>query len=292
MRRALLLHNALAGRHKPPGLVTSVVAALGTGGYEVEPAAVRTSDDAVQVVRSAADAGVDAVFALGGDGTVRDAATGLVGRETCLGILPAGTTNVVARALGLPLGAVAAARALCDAPPVLMDVGLCGERPFLMQATAGFDAAVLAVVDRRLKARLGRFGIALQGLGLWWRYEFPLLELRIDGQPRQATQIAVANIAEYGGSFRLVPKGMWDDHQLDVVLFHGRGRRAMLSFYVDIVRGVHAQRPDVEILPATNVDLLGPMGSAVQIDGDVVSEPLPLSVRLARARLRVLQPET
>ena len=129
-------------------------------------------------------------------------------------------------------------------------------------------------------------------LGLWWRYEFPLLELRIDGQPRQATQIAVANIAEYGGSFRLVPKGMWDDHQLDVVLFHGRGRRAMLSFYVDIVRGVHAQRPDVEILPATNVDLLGPMGSAVQIDGDVVSEPLPLSVRLARARLRVLQPET
>jgi len=290
MRPALLLHNVIAGRHGTPGLVAAVAARLAEAGYDAEPRGVDASDAAVEAVRAAVAGGAEAVFALGGDGTVRDAATGLYGSAVPLGVIPAGTTNVVARALGLPVDALAAARLIARGLEREMDVGLCAGKPFLMQATAGFDASVLAIVDRRLKARFGRVGIVFQGLGQWWRYAYPKLELHVDGREVGARQVAVCNISEYGGSFRIVPEGRFDDRQLDVVLFHGRGRRATLSFYVDMVRGVHGARPDTEILPAEVVEILGPAVTAVQIDGDPLPDPLPLEIRLAPERLRVLAP--
>lgn len=279
-----------AGRHQTPAIVSGVSAALAERGFEVEACGVDQAEPATEAVRGAVRRGVDAVFAMGGDGTVRDAASGVYGSRVPLGVLPAGTTNVVARALGVPLEALPAARALATGRTARMDVGFCGERPFLMQATAGFDASVIARIDRRLKARLGRVGIALQGLLQWWCYAYPELELRVDGRPATARQLAVCNIPEYGGSFRLVRSGRFDDRRLDVVLFHGKGRRATLSFFVDLVRGAHEGRSDVEVRTADAVELVGPPGADVQIDGDPVPGAVPLSMRLAPEPIQVLVP--
>lgn len=290
MRRALLVHNVTAGRRGTPAIATAIEGVLAGGGFEVEARGVDRSESATEAVRDAVARGVDAVFAMGGDGTVRDVASGLYGSRVPLGVLPAGTTNVVARALRVPLDPLAAARVLAGGAAAAMDVGLCGERLFLMQATAGFDASVIARVDRRLKARFGRVSIALQGLGQWWRYKYPALELRIDGRPTTARQVAVCNIPEYAGSFRIVEAGRFDDRRLDVVLFHGEGRRATLSFFVDLVRGVHESRSDVEVRNADSVELLGPAGADLQIDGDPIPAAVPVAMRLAPEPLQVLVP--
>lgn len=290
MRAALLVHNVTAGRGETPAIVSGVVSALERAGFAVEPCAVEQSAAATEAVRAGVARGLDAVFAMGGDGTVRDAAAGVYGTGVPLGVLPAGTTNVVARALGLPLDARLAALALARSRIVAMDVGLCGERPFLMQATAGLDASLMARIDRRLKERFGRLSIAVQGLGQWWRYAYPELDVRLDGRPVRVRQLAVCNIPEYAGSFRIVRAGRFDDRRLDVVLFRGRGRRATLSFYVDLMRGVHEGRDDVEITSADSVELLGPVGVDVQIDGDPVPAAVPAVMRLAPEPLRVLVP--
>jgi diacylglycerol kinase family enzyme len=86
----------------------------------------------------------------------------------------------------------------------------------------------------------------------------------------------------------MVPSGLFDDGQLEILLFRGKSRAAVVSFCIDLYRGVHASRPDVEIRPVREVVFEGPEEAYVQIDGDVVLDPQPLTVRLAERRLMAL----
>jgi diacylglycerol kinase family enzyme len=159
-----------------------------------------------------------------------------------------------------------------------------------MMVSAGLDAAVLAALDLRLKRRLGQAAFVWQGLREWWRYGYPGLDVVADGRRLAATFAAVANIPYYGGSFRLAPGARPDDRRLDLVLFRGRGRRATLGFALDLLRAAHIRRPDVEVLRIEEATLAGPAGAAAQVDGDLCAERLPLTVRLAPERLKVLLP--
>jgi diacylglycerol kinase (ATP) len=275
-------------------VLAPVLAALRQGGFAVEPVPTRAPGDATALARGlAAAAAVEAVFALGGDGTAREVAAGLLGSRVALGLLPGGTVNLLALALGLPRRPVAAAAALCRLPPRPLDVGLAGASPFLMMVSAGFDVAVLAAVDPEWKARLGQSAILWQGLREWWRYRYPPLALVVDGEPLTASFAAVANIPQYGGGrFRLAPDARPDDGRLDLVAFRGSGRAATLGFALDLLRGAHTRRADVVVRQAREVLLTAPVDAAAQIDGDLCAERLPLAVRLAPERLFVLAPAT
>jgi diacylglycerol kinase family enzyme len=168
--------------------------------------------------------------------------------------------------------------------------GEAGEHPFLMMTSAGLDATVLAALDVELKWRFGEAAIVWQGLREWWRYSYPTIEVVADGERICATFAAVANIPFYAGSFRLAPDARPDNHRLELVLFRGTGRRATLGFILDLMRSAHVRRRDVEIRQVDEVLFAGPAGTAAQIDGDLCEERLPVRVRLAPERLRVLFP--
>jgi YegS/Rv2252/BmrU family lipid kinase len=288
MRRAALIYNPAAGRRRPEVLLPRLVETLAAAGFAAEPRPTAAPGDATNLARKAAEEGFDAVLALGGDGTVREAATGLLGTRVPLGILPGGTVNVLARVLGLPRQPLTAAARLAGFEPRPFDVGLCGATPFLMMVSSGLDAEVLHRLDLRLKARLGQVGIALDGLRRWWSYGYPEIRLEADGEPAAATLAVAANIPLYGGSFRLAPEARWDDRQLDLVLFHGRGRAAALAFAASLVRGTHLGRPDVEVRRVCEVLFHGP--APLQVDGDACREALPATVRLAEEPVWVLAP--
>lgn len=291
-RTAVLIFNPAAGAHRAEALIANVAAGLRASGFAVELAPTTRPGDATALARVAAAREVDAVFALGGDGTVREVAAGVLGTPTALGILPAGTTNVVARAFGIPRSATAAARGAGAWSVRAIDAGLCGDEPFLMQATAGLDAAVVAAVPGAAKARWGIAAVGMQGVREWQRYGWPELELEADGESTTATFAAVCNLAEYAGSFRLAPSARPDDRQLDLVLFRGRGRAEYLGFAFDLARGCHTARADVEVRRVESVRFLGPAGARAQIDGDALELALPLRITLAPERLRLLAPAT
>ena len=131
--------------------------------YEVEAVDTERREHATQICREAASEGYDAVVAFGGDGTVNEAANGLVGSETPLTCLPGGSTNVWCRTLGIPNDVVDATEHLLrladDFHPRRVDLGRAGERHFVFSAGVGLDASVVARVDAkpRLKARLGEY---------------------------------------------------------------------------------------------------------------------------------------
>ncbi|HEY0510397.1 MAG TPA: diacylglycerol kinase family protein [Thermoanaerobaculia bacterium] len=289
MRRAALIYNPRSGRQRHARVLDDLLAALRGGGFDVEPVPTAFPGQATALARELRRDS-EVVFAFGGDGTAREVAAGLLGGEAALGVLPGGTANLLALALGLPREPVAAAAALRGLPARPFDVGLAGGDPFLMMASAGLDATLLAALNTRLKWLFGKPAILGQALREWWRYPYPALAVTADGEPLEASFVSVSNIPYYAGAFRLAPAARMDDGRFELVIFRGTGRAATAAFALDVIRSRHLRRRDVEVRRVREVSLTGPAGALAQVDGDVCEERLPLSVRFAPERLLVLAP--
>jgi diacylglycerol kinase family enzyme len=139
-----------------------VVYAL-SGSYLVDAIDTESRDHATELCREAAKDGYDVVVAFGGDGTVNEAANGLVGSDTALSCLPGGRTNVYCRLLGIPTDVVDATEHLLrladDWSPRQVDIARVNDRYFTFSAGVGLDASVVERVDAhpRLKARAGEW---------------------------------------------------------------------------------------------------------------------------------------
>ena len=311
MRHAVLIVNRAAGGRRPDELVARLDTLLSRSGYRLDAVFTAAPGDATSLAREAASAGADAVFALGGDGTLREAAEGLLGTGVPLGPLPGGTANVLGLALGLPREPLACAESICLLEPRAVDVGVVrslappspaagSERPervFLMMASAGLDARVLARLSPERKRLFGRAHIAARGFAEWWGYDYPGLSVELDGEVHRASFAAVSNIAHYGGPFRMAPAARLDDHTLHLLLFRGTGRLPTLDFVWSVMRSRHVDREDVLVRPVgrgERVILRGtdrqPDRLDAQVDGDPCPDPPPLEVRMAPDPLPVLAP--
>jgi diacylglycerol kinase (ATP) len=270
MRRAALIYNPIAGRGRFERVLDGVLRTCRQEGLELEPVPTARPGQATELAgRLAREGRVEAVFALGGDGTAREVAVGLMGSQAPLGILPGGTANLLALALGLPRDPVAASAVLCHAPARPFDVGIAGGSAFLMMISAGLDSRALASLDRGLKTRLGKSAVVLQGVREWWRYGYPEIEIVADGERLPpATFLTVSNIPYYGGSFRIAPGARPDDRRFELVAFHGSGRAATLGFILGVVSGRHTRRRDVSVHTVEEVVFTVPAGAGVQVDGD------------------------
>jgi diacylglycerol kinase family enzyme len=160
-RRMLVIVNPYATTVSDR-LKNLVVYAL-QGRYQVEAVDTERRDHATRICREAAAEGYDAVVAFGGDGTVNEAANGLIGSPTPLTCLPGGSTNVFCRTLGIPADVVDATEHLLrmadDFQPRRVDTGRVNGRHFVFASGIGLDASVVERVDShpRLKRRLGEW---------------------------------------------------------------------------------------------------------------------------------------
>jgi diacylglycerol kinase family enzyme len=291
--RAVLIHNPNAGFLRFGDPIRDVSTVLDRGGVEIELAPTAGPGDATRIARRVADtASADWVLVFGGDGTLREAAKGLLGSDVSLAPLSAGTTNVVTRSLGLPTNPRDAARALLGASPREADVGLCGTEPFLMQVSLGLDAAVMAEVSAEFKKVAGRVAVALAGLKTGWTYDYPAVTYEADGVAGAASFLAVCNIDRYAGDFQLAPGAGFFNQRLDLVTLEEADRLTSLQFAVHLAAGTHLQMSGVSMRPVHELLLPGPLPAPLQLDGDHLALEPPLIVRLAEQRIRLLVPET
>lgn len=279
-------------------MLAAVEGCLRARGFDIESTPTRAPGHAVELAAEAAARGAAAVFVLGGDGTIREAGEGLLGSSSALAPLPGGTTNVLVRHLGLPPRPVAAAASYdgrtsrLDLRP--MDVGLCNGRPFLMMTSLGLDARTMLEVSTRAKRRWGRAAIVLEGLRQLSRRPLESYRVRLAGREYAGSFVAVCNIAEYAGPFRLAPGADPADGCFEVVLFRGATRRATLGFALDILAGRQTSRSDVQLLRAGRAEMVeiegtsGQPRAAAQIDGDGLRVGLPVRVEIAESQLAIL----
>ena len=287
--RASLIYNPNAGRRRHAATIEGIKDALGAT-YELGIAPTRGPKEAITLAREAATRGDAAVFAWGGDGTIREVVEGILGSPVMLGVLPGGTFNVVTLAVGLPRNPVEAARALASAKPSARDVGLIESTPFLMQATAGLDAFVMHHARADMKARFGMAGVFIDALRVFARYGFEPFEVDVDGEVFRVTGAAFVNMSEYAGRYQLVPGARWDDRLGHALLYTGRTHLQAVRFAISLAFGRRHGRPEVIIRPATSMTIRPSPGLHLQTDGDPWPGALPATCRLAPEQIQVLFP--
>lgn len=188
---------------------------------------------ATELARAAAAAGTELVLAVGGDGTANEVAQGLIGSPAALGIVPMGSGNGLARALGIPRQPARALDALDAGVRHLIDVGYLNGRPFLNVAGVGFDAAVGHAFHEsgRRGGRRGLLGYVRLSLREVARYRAPrvVIETETERLEAQPFVLTFANGPQYGSGAVINPGAKLDDGRLELVVFDDRPLLGILA---------------------------------------------------------------
>jgi YegS/Rv2252/BmrU family lipid kinase len=232
---------------------------------------------------------VDVLLVFGGDGTVHEVANGLPlpagGDGPLVALLPGGTGNDLARALGLPPDPVAAARALADARPRPVDMLDCGPRRAANGINAGFAAAATEVLSRRVKRALGPAAYVAGGVVAGLRP--PTWPARVEVEGRvvdgEALAVVVGNGGSFGGGHWLLPDADVGDGLLDVLVVPAGASRARLARTLAMERRLPDDLPRLRG-PAATVAT----GMPCRLDGEPA--PTPGSVAVIPGAWRVLAP--
>lgn len=238
------------------------------------------------------------VYAIGGDGTVGDVAGALVDRPIAFGIIPCGTTNVLAREYGISLRAARAADQL-EASTRTADLVAwrVGGHTAVLGAGVGWDARVMAKSPQAMKQQVGRAGIALIGLREIWRYEFPPLVARGpdgDGHPVElrGTSILLPTVKRWAGGNRGIPMADPADDFIDVVALEPRSRLHLLLFWALMTTpgGRPLRLPGVRTVKLRSVRVESADGRPIEVhvNGDAVAHT-PMTMERAGI-VRVLIP--
>ncbi len=243
-----------------------------------------------------AEPGFDLIVAAGGDGTVNEVVNGLAGSSRPMALLPLGTGNVLAHAIGLPCAPEALARVIAEAPPRPIWPACAGDRLFVAMIGVGFDAEVVAALDHRLKRRVGKLAFAWAILLCLRRYRRAEFIVETDGLVHRAASAIVVVGRYYAGRFVIAPEARLADPLLHVVLFRRAGRLAALRGLGAMILGLLPRLPEVSIIAArkVRVEADAPGGdrghpALVQIDGEVGGR-LPILIEISKSPLLLVGP--
>jgi diacylglycerol kinase family enzyme len=203
--------------------------------------------DARRLAQASALAGVDAVAVYGGDGTVMEAASGLVGTEVPLAIFPGGTANVLSVELGIPGDLTEACALACSGRSAVrrVDLGQVGVT-ILLSVGVGFAATVIEGADRELKKRFGMLAYWLSGFQALREPAMARYRLTLDGQQIDTEGITcmIANSGNLGQlGLKLSPSINVSDGLLDVICSAGSILGSFLSVAAHVVAGNDAAEP-------------------------------------------------
>jgi YegS/Rv2252/BmrU family lipid kinase len=277
-----------------------VVTAMATEAGWPSPSWLYTTveDPGTGMAEAAAVAGADLVLVCGGDGTVREVCAELAGTGIPIGIIPAGTGNLLARNLDIPLFLRAAIDIALTGQDRAIDMvkvsgdGVEDGTHFMVMAGMGFDAAIMEGVNEEIKAKVGWIAYVLSALK---SLMFPAVrvELSIDGgefTTHRARTIVVGNVGYLQAGMPLLPDAAIDDGLLDVVLLHPR---RFLS-WIPLAFRVLAKRPRtdelVDRMTGRTVVVRAGADTPRQLDGDSIGPGRELHMECIHGRVLVRVP--
>jgi YegS/Rv2252/BmrU family lipid kinase len=273
---------------------SDIRAALAGSGWP-EPLWLETTpeDPGRGQTRQAIEAGVEIVFACGGDGTVMACATELAGSAVALAVLPVGTGNLLARNLDIPVDVVKALAVAVGGGRRRIDVGAVDGQCFTIMAGMGFDAHMMGDAPDAVKARIGWPAYVLSAIG--HLKDRPMrVSVRLDGDrqlSRRARTVLVANVGRLQGGVSVLPDAEPDDGELDVAII----APLTLRDWVALAWGVmwrHQRVAMRETFRARQVEIESDRVQPRQLDGDVIAPGRTLVIEVRPSALTICVPLT
>jgi diacylglycerol kinase (ATP) len=210
-----------------------------------------------------------AVIAAGGDGTFNEVANALTGTTIPMAILPLGTTNVLAKELGIPEDPQGAME-LLNQKIVSLRPGIIknnrASRYFLLMAGIGFDATAVYGVNKKLKKFSGKFAYILSGARNFIINRPSSITLIVDNEEIKATSAIISKASCYGGYFKIAPDATLKEPSLYAVIFTQNTRRAIIRYITGVLMGRHIKFRDVLYRKSSKVVV--PCSCHIQVDGD------------------------
>jgi len=296
-RRTTLIYNPAAGRLRGRSRARLDRAAkiLERAGHAISMSPTTGPGTAGDMARQAIAAGAEFIVAAGGDGTINEVLDGVANTPVPLGILPAGTANVLATELGLPhgLGHAATSMSECVAKRIAIGRLDCGSKPrhFLSMAGVGFDAHIVYNLSAGLKQRLGKAAYWVGGFSQV-AGRFPEFQVEIDGATREVCSFAlISRVRNYGGDFEIAQSIGLLDNCFEVVLFRGRTPFPYFKYLFGLTTGRLAGMRGVSFLKAQCIRVSDPEDRRIyiQVDGESAGH-LPTRVSLVPDAVTLLVP--
>ena len=241
--------------------------------------------------------GADLIAVAGGDGTINEAAEGMLGTDVPLAILPGGTANVLAMEMKLGGNLERVAERLGDLRPRRISVGhvTCDEgkvsRHFLLMAGIGLDAHVVYKVHPGLKAKTGKFAYWVAGWSLLGR-RLPEFDVEIAGERRRCSFALLSKVRNYGGDFEIARSVTLMDDEFEVVLFEGPTSTSYVKYFAGMALNKLGGMSGVTVMRASKIRVCAAADKRahVQIDGELMGR-LPAELKVVPDALTVLMPE-
>ncbi|MEJ1157775.1 diacylglycerol/lipid kinase family protein [Prosthecomicrobium sp. N25] len=290
--RVLVVANPTAGGYRAER-VAALVSACRSLGLRAE-ARLTTGPGDLGRIAADPELAADVLVVAGGDGSVNEAAAGLLrraGPRPALAVLPSGTANVLAAELSLPRRPAEVAAAVAGGRTLPLWPGLANARPFLLMASAGFDAEVVHAVDPAAKRRWKKLAFVATAFGRGFRGGRPDLHVTADGERLTGRLAIVTKAARYGGPHVLVRAANVTRPGLHLVLVLTDRPVALMRLGLALLAGRVRPGPAVEIRAVRRVTLEadGPVPVPVQIDGEAFGTT-PVTIEEAAECLRILVP--
>lgn len=297
-KRIRIISNPASGQGRAGRRAREVMLRLVERGCAVEVVETQRPGDASRIAFEARS--VDALVAVGGDGTINEVANGFsTAPHPPLGIIPSGTANVLAKEIGLPRHPARLADVIASGREILWDEGRIrpGDRRFLLFVSAGFDAQVVHEFHRQRDGRIRMSDYVAWGVRTYLGCKIPKIRVELDGVPvaGEAAWVVVSNVRSYGGPIVFTPGARYDDGRFQVMIQRRRHKADTAHLFgaslLAWAFGSNARPADVTLHDARAVRLASADGHPVplQVDGDPGGF-LPADLEIVPAGLRILGP--
>lgn len=251
---------------------------------------------AIELAKKAVEEDYGIIIAVGGDGTIIEVISGIIGSEVKLGIIPYGTGNMLAANLGIPTNNLSKAiNIILKAYTQKIDIGKINDRYFAFMAGCGFDAKIIGEVSREKKKKLGLFAYFLEGFLQVFSTKYAYFKIKLDNNKIikvKALTVIIANSGNILGNLvSLAPKASFFDGLLDIIVISPKYINDYISILWKIItkksyhsgnKITHYQAQDIEIKCKPCL--------FVQADGDIVGKT-PIKIEVIPAAVEIFVPE-
>jgi diacylglycerol kinase (ATP) len=289
-----IIINPAAG--KGGGDLSIINASMKEAGIKWEASITQQANDAIRFAKAALKEGVDAVAVYGGDGTLMEAVSALIGSKIPLIILPGGSANVLARELGIPTDLKEACALIRQVPLKMktIDVGQFNNRYFITGISIGFGADLVKGAGLEAKNKFGILAYFLATAAALRKLKLADYQLKIDGKDYkvQGLTCIVNNVGNLGFTKTSLDKHIdASDGLLDVVIVRKANLSLLKLFVITLIK---RERPDnfelVEHWQGKEISISSSRKQVVQCDGEVL-EKFPLHIKVIPAAIQILVPK-
>ncbi|MGZ8272411.1 MAG: diacylglycerol/lipid kinase family protein [Burkholderiaceae bacterium] len=247
--------------------------------------AVREPARVLEIVRDAVAHGHRLIIVAGGDGTISSVVGMFAYRDSVLAILPLGTANSFARAVGIPLALEGAVDVATSGKVADVDLGCINDNYFANAAAIGLPASIARHMPAGIKRWFGRVGYLFVAIARLGRHRPFHCSIARDGETVSfdALEVRIAN-GEYQGGVRVADEASVESHDLVIQSIRGSSATAIARFWLRAVLGLKNETADVEVIRARDFTLKTSPPQDVSIDGEPVTRT-PIHARVARQAL-------